>query len=75
MECTSYYTTLDLSTFFWKKSQILFSCYGINATLKGRYRDPPVDIWGAENMPFPSRDWIFYMIVSVQLCTTIKNLG
>ena len=48
---------------------------GTNTTTKSQFREPPVDISGAESMSFPSRELIVHMIVSVWLCTATKNWG
>ena len=55
----NHYNHLDLPTFCWKKSHILFDCSGFTTTLKTRFNEPPVDKWGAENMLFLSRNWFF----------------
>ena len=41
--------------------------------MKSRFREPPVEIWGAENILLKSSGWILYVIVSVRLCTATKN--
>ena len=68
-----YDTTLSLTNLFWKNSHILFYCYGINITLNSLFREPPVNVWDDDNMPFPSCELIFYVIVSVQLFTDPQN--
>ena len=55
-----HYTTLDIPTFFWNTSHILFSNSGIATSLKGWFSEPLFERWGAENMSFPSRDWTLY---------------
>ena len=60
-----HYTNIALLNLFCKKSRILFPCSGITATLNNRFREPLVDIWDADNMPFTSLEWILYAIVSI----------
>ena len=52
---------------------MLFYCSGVSITLESWLKDPTVDILGADNISFQSRDWIFYVIVSVWLCTATKT--
>ena len=48
------FTNIALLNFFCKKSRILFPSSGITATLNNRFREPLVDIWDADIMPFTS---------------------
>ena len=70
-----HYTNLALHKFWCKKSYILFAYSEITSTPKSKFREPPLEIWGAENMSLLSHDWVLYMIFSVRLCTTHENWG
>ena len=56
-----------------EEESYFFACSAITTHLKVQFREPPVKIWGAENMLFPSGDLILYMIFPVQLCTAPQN--
>ena len=80
LTCINYYTyriyhynTIDAPTFLCNTSHTIFACFDVYINLESLFGEPTVEILGAENMPFQSRNLILNVIVSVRLCNATKT--